>query len=166
MGELVSSYCVMDVKTLKLSIPLTSLDMLQEVVSNQIKTLRGNTELYQSGELSLGDFGNYDTNMDLEFHTTVLKDLEKRIKSTQYDNERNEVEYLQQHAAFRPDEFIECVRLSKRDTTRVVYIFHSRHGVLFFCSELIELIGVFTQGKDPNRRFGCRAELEVFLSYC
>lgn len=66
---------------------------------------------------------------------------------------------------FRNSQRVECVRLLGHRTTKVVFVFHTRHGSHFVYEQMEALVQHFIDDSEPEHRFESEAELEWFLKF-
>jgi len=102
---------------------------------------------------------------DAGFHLEKYESLVKKINKINAEIPQNKVTYLDNYVVFRPSQTVDCVRVVGRCGDKVVFLYNSRHGRIYFYDQLEALIAFFIDNKDSDYVFDSTHEVEHFLKY-
>lgn len=151
--------------TLKLELAPVDMRILRECAHFRTIYWKKCLEKCAAGDASPMDFDDCHEEVDLEYFVDRHQFLLNRIHDALGKVPTNELEYLDEFQMFRPTQRVECVRLIGAQTTKLMFIFHTRHGSIFLYEQLEDLTKHFLDDSEPQYRFESEAELEWFLKY-
>ncbi len=156
---------VMYSELITLELKLYELDILQEILSSRLCEWKKALEKVESGDESLIDLIDCDSEQDAEYEIDSCGKLSGKVGLAQRRHERNVVEFIDEQQAFRVEETIELYRLIGCGFDQVLYVFKTRHGSHLIYETMEALLLAFSDGKESRLRFECSREVDHFLSY-
>lgn len=98
----------------------------------------------------------------LERYDKLCEELRERVEEIGV----NEIEVVASDYVGRANLTLEIIKLTRRGSERIVYVYNCRGLDYYFFPNLWEMIQFFDEGKEPELVFASDRELDGFLRFC